>query len=388
MMKKLLIVCSIILTSAISWAEDTTLVFTDVQYSELFNKATEEGKGVMLYFHFDGCGGCLQMERTVFKDSQAIGYFKENYLCFDINTLSEEGKSMAKRFEVRMNPCFLFLDEMGNQVHKIVGSFNTEEFIQHASEARQKGKTLGYYKEMYSSGNREPEFLYDRVRMLQDANELDSLALMEYLNTQSLDALKEEKNVKFLYEFMIQDYRSFHNLFSTDSPYFQFVNSHRELMEQYFERDQIRARILFCINNDAYLAIEKKDSTSFFRNFDLIQEFDTGETYLYKNMKGLLKAVLEEKGIANRLKADYYRNIGDLVKYEEIQNSYVQEMWNNATQLNMHAWVITQNSDKRTDFDLKMALKCIERSIELKSQYANNDTYAWVLYYLGQKKRR
>jgi hypothetical protein len=46
------------------YANDTTIIFRKIKYSDVFEIAKKENKGVMLYFHFDGCGACIEMERT------------------------------------------------------------------------------------------------------------------------------------------------------------------------------------------------------------------------------------------------------------------------------------------------------------------------------------
>ena len=44
-------------------AADTTITFRQINYSDVFKLAKQEQKHVFLYFHFDGCGACVKMEK-------------------------------------------------------------------------------------------------------------------------------------------------------------------------------------------------------------------------------------------------------------------------------------------------------------------------------------
>lgn len=61
-MKHFLSILTFILWSYTTLASDTTIVFRKINYADLFEVAKKENKSVMLYFHFDGCGGCVTME--------------------------------------------------------------------------------------------------------------------------------------------------------------------------------------------------------------------------------------------------------------------------------------------------------------------------------------
>ncbi len=63
----------------------------------------------------------------------------------------------------------------------------------------------------------------------------------------------------------------------------------------------------------------------------------------------------------------------------------MQKIWNDSRQLNSIAWTIfEQSTDPAT---LRDALKCAERSVHLNRGYNNTDTYAWLLFKLGHRKK-
>ena len=58
-------------------------------------------------------------------------------------------------------------------------------------------------------------------------------------------------------------------------------------------------------------------------------------------------------------------------------------MWDDAEALNSYAWgVYEQEDDPQT---IEAAIACSARSIELDNNYANNDTYSWLLYKAGEE---
>lgn len=131
-MKNLLIIFVLFLGYYPALASDTTILFQQVNHAHLFELAKKEQKGVMLYFHFDGCGACVKMEKTTFRDPNVVEYYNNNFINVEINTRKGEGIEINKTYNVEMHPTFLFFDHSGNETHKMVGVFSSEVFYQGA----------------------------------------------------------------------------------------------------------------------------------------------------------------------------------------------------------------------------------------------------------------
>ncbi|MBK6890658.1 MAG: thioredoxin fold domain-containing protein [Sphingobacteriales bacterium] len=211
-MKPVLTILMFFVWSYTTLASDTTIVFRQVDYSDLFELAKKENKGVMLYFHFDGCGACVTMEKTAFKDKNVFDYCNSNFINFEINTRKGKGIEVNKLYNVQLHPTFLFFDNKGNELHKMVGVFSPEEFYRQAYNALLSNKNLTNYKRLYNIGNRQPDFLFDYVYMLRNANELDSTVVNQYLDVTNDNEYKLEKNIKLIYEFSIQSLSKFYFL--------------------------------------------------------------------------------------------------------------------------------------------------------------------------------
>lgn len=383
-MKNSLIIFVLFLGYYPALASDTTILFQQVNHAHLFELAKKEQKGVMLYFHFDGCGACVKMEKTTFRDPKVVEYYNNNFINVEINTRKGEGIEINKTYNVEMHPTFLFFDHSGNETHKMVGVFSPEVFYQRANDALSASKNLTAYKRLYHAGSRSSEFLSEYVDMLRDAKELDSLVINEYLQTQRISDLGAEKNLRFLYEYAIHE-----NAICVpfNSREFKFMQENKAQFARYFDLEQVNTRLMFIINTAVYDAIEKKDSTSFLNAIEALREYDNGQEYNLKQMDGRITRWTITKMLVLYSKMYFYEQIGDHHQYRLCLNEYVEKIWDDAEELNNFAWGVFEDVPVSETEKIQTAIKCSIRSIELKNKYAYNDTYAWLLYKSGEKQK-
>lgn len=383
-MKQILTILTFFAWSYSTLASDTTIVFRQVNYADLFDLAKKENKGVMLYFHFDGCGACVIMEKTAFKDNNVFDYYNANFINFEINTLKGEGVDINKIYNVKLHPTFIFFDNTGSEIHRIVGVFGPEEFYKQANNALLSNKNLTNYKRLYNSGNRQPDFLFDYTYMLRDAYELDSTVVNEYLDITNENDYNLEKNIKYIYEFSIHNFKIF---LPFNNPGFNFLINNKELFYEHIDSNQVKTRIVWILKNAIYKAIEEKDEEIFLQVIKTLKEYDTGEQYLFKERDGRITGMITSKNLVLSSMLHYYEKIGDKSNYFKTLDTYILKIWDDAHELNNYAWGVYEQAQDKESEKIQTAIKCSIRSIELKNNYANNDTYAWLLYKSGAKKK-
>lgn len=83
----------------------------------------------------------------------------------------------------------------------------------------------------------------------------------------------------------------------------------------------------------------------------------------------------------------YYEKIGDKSNYFKTLDTYILKILDDADELNNFAWGVYEQSQVNETEKIQTAIKCSVRSIEIDNNYANNDTYAWLLYKSGEKKK-
>lgn len=383
-MKHILSILTFFVWSYTTLASDTTIVFRQVDYSDLFELAKKENKGVMLYFHFDGCGACVKMERTAFIDKKVFEFYNSNFINFEINTRKGKGIDVNKLYNVQLHPTFLFFDNEGNELHKMVGVFSPEDFYRQAYNAVLSNKNLTNYKKLYNLGNRQPDFLFDYSYMLRDANELDSLLINEYLNTQTESDLSKEKNIRFIYEFVIHRGKV---CISFNSKAYLSILNNKEQFAKYFDLEQVNTRLMFVVKSAVYNSIEKKDNTEFLNAIDALKEYDIGKEYNFKEIDGRITMWTISKTLVLSAMLHYYEKIGDKSNYYKTLETYISKIWDDSDELNNFAWGVYEQSQVNETEKIQTAIKCSVRSIELDNNYANNDTYAWLLYKSGETKK-
>ena len=348
---------------------DSSLFQSPLNYEDVFDLAKNEGKSVMLYFHFDQCGACRQMERSTLVDQDVIDYFNENFISYEINTKKGEGIDINKLYEIRLHPAFVFLDHNGNELNKIIGSFTAEEFIAQAKNALDPQKTLEYFKNQYSNGHRDADFLFDYCYRLKDANELDSLLINDYLRTQSEEDLLEEKNIRFVYEFMIHKHQTCIDL---EHIAFQFMSENKKLFTPYFNLEQVNTRLFYVTSHYVSNAAVHCSDEVFWKSLERLKEFD-GKDYKEEVFDGDVKMA----SVAFATKKYVTTNQSHLKKNSSGLISLFHLLENPKTGKKLPEFLTINEVD---EFILNKSLECVVRSIELNSNYNNNDTYAALLY--------
>ena len=371
-----LILCFIINNSL---AADTTIVFRPISYSEVFELAKQEQKAVFMYFHFDGCGACVNMEKTAFVNKRVTDFYNENFICFEVNTRKGEGIEINKIYNVKLHPSFLYMDENGEILHKIVGIYSPEEFVLQAQTSLDPANTMKAFKRQYQHGNREAEFLLDYCYKLRNSYELDSLRINEYLATQTLEDFAQERNIKFIYEFAVHN---FNITIPINSSAFQFLLEHKDKFETYFEADQVATRIIWILNSVIYQAIENLDDSLFNKVIEILSDFDNGKMHAFKEMDGRTTGMITSKNLVLSSKMAFYEKSGDTKMFQAALKQYLDIIWDDSNALNTLAWDYYEHYEDKER--IGAALNWVKRSIELNINYANQDTYAALLYKFGE----
>jgi thioredoxin-related protein len=365
------------------FASDNTIAFTNVGYNALFATAKREHKGVMLYFHFDGCGACHKMENSVFKDPKVVTFFNKHFVNFEINTYKREGMLINKHFNIHMHPTFILYDTSGNEIHRMVGLFTPEEFYKQASEALFSKKNLTNYNKRYEEGNRQPDFLYEYAYMLRDAQALDSVVVNDYLNAIDTSDYVQKKNLHFMYEFCVHNFKI---CIPIKNPRFNFMLKNKKLFNELFDSNQVNMRIVWILNSAIYNAIEDKNEKAFTQYIDMLKPYDNGEKRYFKEIDGRTTGMLTSKSLVLLSWLNYYEKINDIPNFHKTGDAYLAKFHDDSEELNNFAWEVCESTDTLFAEKIKLALRCSIRSIALKDNYANNDTYACLLYRSGDTK--
>jgi thioredoxin-related protein len=345
-------------------------------YEQVFDFANKENKHVLLFFYFDGCSACTNMEKNIFSDSSVIDYLNKEFLFCKINVLKDEGIAINKIYKTFSYPTNIICDANVTLLGKNIGYLKKDEFLLFCKRSVNSKTSLAEMKEMYNTGNRSADFLFDYCLELGRAIELDSIPINEYLSTQKPEKLRSKKNIQFIYTYAITYTKA--NI-AISSPAFELLHSQKELFYQQYDTTQVKGRVVWIAEQNFQDAIIKEDFQKMQKCLMILSDYVSDNYYRVNDVNGVYKSVIfytKNDHLSNNI--IYQSLIGDEIKYNELIRIFMIENINNPEALNGMAWTFVQNvTDKQK---LKDAVVWIEQAIVINDNYAYNDTFAWLLF--------
>lgn len=360
---------------------ENRIAFRDIPFDSLLRAAAREKKAVFLYFHFTGCGACLQMEKTAMADSTVAVWWNEHFISFEVNTRTDEGRKINAAYGVEMHPTFLFLNPDGRELHKITGVFSPQNFLLQGQQALSSSNTLSAMRARYEAGERDPDFLYTYCYMLRDAWQLTSDVVNAYLAQLSPQQLDEERNIRFIYEFCLHHYKV---LIPYGSPAFTHLIQHQDRYVRFFPADQVDTRIVWILSTATWNAIEAQDQERFDELLRALEPYDKGGGHSFRGMDNRITGMTSSGHLVAGARMEFFDRSSDREAYLRARKDYLRLIRKDASELNTYAWGTFERSEDPEK--LKMALKCAHRAVRLEYAYAHLDTQAWLLYATGDFK--
>ncbi|OUV23561.1 MAG: hypothetical protein CBC55_00810 [Gammaproteobacteria bacterium TMED95] len=102
-------------------------------------RASNEGKGVMLDLYADWCSACHQFEAETFSAPSVVKALSKTYLIqIDLTELSEENDEVQRELGVVGLPTILFFDSEGVELkkHRVFGFKGPQEFVSHIQQVK------------------------------------------------------------------------------------------------------------------------------------------------------------------------------------------------------------------------------------------------------------
>ena len=196
-MKKYLLVLSFFFSVSMGYAQG--IRFEDqLNWQQIREKARTEHKYIFVDCYATWCGPCKWMDKSIYPQESVGTYFNSNFINVKIQqdrTTSDadvvrsrydDAALIIKTYDITAFPTFLFFDENGNIVHRVVGAKSTpDEFISAAKEAFDKNKQ--YYNQMAHVQENATDTVY-LLKSLHAAYDLDDNSnaqriLVHYLKT-------------------------------------------------------------------------------------------------------------------------------------------------------------------------------------------------------------
>lgn len=343
----------------ISTAQNRSINFNQSSFKDLLATAKKENKMIFIDCFTTWCGPCKYMSKNIFTNDSVADFYNQNFINAKIDMEKGEGIDIAKKFKVQNYPTMLYLKSDGTELHRVCGSSEAKEFIQQGKIALDPDKRLAASTEKFNGGKVNADKASQYFSLLDEACLSKKDAVTDYFNTVDPKEFSNKENWAII-EKHVNDYY-------TET--FQMFEAEKEKFSALYTPEAINAKLLKIYSAGLYSAVDIKDMSG------------------YETMKEKLTATKSKEADKIILEADIYKaeKQNDWNAYAQTVIDYMSKYSpEEANELNNYAWTFYEKVD-----DVLMLNKAegwAKTACELDNTYANNDTYAAVLYKLGKKK--
>ncbi|WP_185146796.1 thioredoxin family protein [Chryseobacterium sp. CH21] len=351
-------ILSSIFIGVLAWAQG--IKFEDSNFASILAKAKKEKKLVFIDAYASWCGPCKLMVKNIFPLQSVGDYYNSHFINAKIDMEKGEGIELAKKYNVKAFPTYLFIDGNGEAVHRTLGYVEEKDFIQFAKDAEDPNKRLTSLKQQFEKGEKDPEFLKNLagLTMYNDA-EFAGKVMNRYF--QQKTALNQE-DIQMLLS----------GVQTTDSPLYKIFQDKKADIVKFFPEDKYekfdKNIKLNTVSKKAYNPDTKKWDDNYF---------------MAETQKFLSKE--EADKILKRMKANRALKNKDIPEYEKlILDLYKDYSAAGSEELNSLAWNFFENVSNKTS--LEKAITWAQESVKKDQNFANTDTLANLYNKVGDKK--
>lgn len=358
-MKKILTAFLIIL-SVLSFAQEG-IKFETSDFKTILAKAKKENKLIFLDAYTTWCGPCKLMAKNIFTLKSVGDHYNANFVNAKIDMEKGEGIDIAKKYDVKVFPTYLFIDGNGELVHRTVGYVPEKEFIQFAKDASDPSKRVAALKERFEKGEKDPEFLKNLVNLTAFTETDYAGKVFEKYITAKANTPLAADDMQML--FMI--------LKNSESPAYKiFKDKKADLLKFMPEKSYEATDKSLKINTVIKKAYNEESKT-----FDENKFIEGTKDFLTKD---------EAVKYLSKIKAGKALKDKDIATYEKLTLETYKDYTNfNSNELNSIAWNFFENVTNKSS--LETALKWAQESVKQSENSANTDTLANLYNKLNDK---
>lgn len=360
---KFFVALALCLMVNMSFAQGISFVAEDTKWADILSKAKTENKIVFVDAYTVWCGPCKQMAKNIFPVKEVGDVFNAHFVSAKIDMEKGEGLEIAKKYNVRAYPTYIFVNGDGELVHRGLGSMPADKFIEVANAAKDPEKQFYTLKKKFENGEKDPVFLKKLSFASLDAQEekLAAEVSSAYMTTQK-DWLTTD-NMSYILKFSN----------SIESPLFSFLVKNKAEFEKKLSKSDIEGTIdNTALNNVAQMSFNRTK-----REFDMLKAMEYAGKYLTPD--------LTEKTVS-ALNLYQYQMKQDMPNFLKYAITHLDKYpTSNDNLLNQYAWTFYEQSNDKAQ--LEKALEWSLKSLTLRDIYAYNDTAAALYFKLGNKDK-
>ena len=346
-------------------AQEKGINFFQGSWAEAMEEAKKSDKPIFVDAYAVWCGPCKWMDKNVFTSNEVADFYNKNFVNYKVDMEKGEGLVLAKKFEVRAYPSFLFFNTNGENVHRSIGGRESETFIQLGQEALNPETQYATLYKKYTAGERKPEFMARYISAINSAGLDVKEPLEQYYATQKPADLTSSANWKIIKKVSFEDQSSLIKHFEKNhAAYTQKYGADSVnllLSDIYFRRMRNAEQQG---NYPDFISAKKQ-----FENIKVNRDEQMAKQY---------------KITAEQMEISFLEKGKDMDAYAKAVIRLVENnLMESPGGLNNFAWEFYEKVEDKTY--LTKAETWAKKAVELEPTYANLDTHAAVLYKLGKK---
>ncbi len=360
MKKNIILLTILFLFINIVYAQNRSIVFETGKWQEIKDKAKKENKIIFVDCYTTWCGPCKWMSKNIFTNDTAADFYNNSFICAKFDMEKGEGLDIAKEYGIKAYPTFIFIDGDGKLVHRGCGSQPLKSFIELGNNALNPEKQLLKLEEQFNTGKRNASFILSYLQALDAGCANTTKVKEDYFKTQKEADLISQVNWSIFFQF--------DNSFKSKE--FIYLVNHKEDFAKLYTMDSVNLKINTTIENELYRTTRNDKTGKAFDDF-------------IKDIESLKLPNIEELKLKGKMNLAAGNNNWE--DYAATAIIYIDKYkLNDANTLNEVAWNFFE---KITNKDLlEKAANWAKQSVKLSPRSANYDTYANLMFKLGNKE--
>jgi thiol-disulfide isomerase/thioredoxin len=377
MKKQVFILLSLIISLSVF---SQGIEFQQGTWKDVLKKAQELNKPIFVDIYTTWCGPCKRMSADIFPLKEVGDVYNQRFVCFKIDAEKGEGIVLAKKYDVKFYPTYLFINPDESLIMKAIGSMPADEFIALTDKVKAElsdTKTLADWNNEYELKKSDPVFLLAYMEKRMKIGLPNAAILDQYLSVLPSSERATEKILEF-YQIESRDIKvnslAYKNLDDNEAQIVAKTGNLIHILRSYIIDNSFREACKMKDENILKVVVAENNKLPKSVNSKSEEEF-----YMY-----------------------YYKKINDIQNYTTFANSFCSKMMlitkdsvlkmdkksqsKYSQSLNEAAWTYFE---KVTDANaLKNAVNWSKRTVELQpDNFSYLDTYANLLFKTGNKNK-
>jgi len=196
-MKKQLLIASALFFSILGFSQG--IEFEYGTWKEVLEKSKQIGKPIFVDVYTSWFGPCKKMSKEIFPLAEVGKVYNANFICYQVDAEKGDGVDIAKKYDVKGYPTYLFIQPNGILFYTTSGFKEAKIFIEVVNTAlaeKNDPKPLIEWEKEYSLKKNKPQFILNYMDKRAKIGLPNTLLFDEYLKLipnekRTSDSIKE-----------------------------------------------------------------------------------------------------------------------------------------------------------------------------------------------------